>query len=275
MPELPEVETIARELSSRMLGLSIHRVWLSRRDIVRAGIESLETESSGKRVIAIARRGKRIEIDLEPEGRLVFHLGMSGRITMCDPAQPLETHTHLRIGFGDGQRELRFRDPRRFGGVWFSTDKMDGPGRGLRELGAEPLELSRAKFLQLLARSRQIKALLLDQQAIAGLGNIYCDESLHAAGIHPLRRAEGLTREEGAKLLQSIKSTLRRAIRFRGTTLVDYRQPDGTEGGFRRHHRVYQREGEACRTCGFQIVRIIAAGRSTFLCSKCQPVSYD
>jgi len=144
-------------------------------------------------------------------------------------------------------------------------------GRQLGRLGPEPLELKLAAFRQVLARKRQIKALLLDQTAIAGLGNIYCDEALHAAAVHPLTRADTLDARQARRLLAGIQSTLNRAIRFNGTTLLDYRQPDGREGDFRRHHQVYGRAGGPCRGCKTPIVRELIAGRSTFFCPMCQP----
>ena len=138
-------------------------------------------------------------------------------------------------------------------------------------LGAEPLELTAAAFRRLLTRRRQIKGLLLDQRVIAGIGNIYCDEALFAAGVYPLRLAAALDAREAGRLLRAIKSTLNSAIRHRGSTLTDYRQADGAEGSFQQHHRVYQREGKPCRKCGTVIERLVVAGRSTFVCAVCQP----
>jgi len=196
---------------------------------------------------------------------------MTGRLTVESVTAEVLPHTHLRIRVGDGTRELRFRDPRRFGGVWCFAGGARHVGRKLGPLGAEPLGLTPRAFGSLLARGRQIKALLLDQTVIAGLGNIYCDEALHASRIHPLTRASDLTDEQTRCLLRAIKSILRKAIAFRGSTLMDYRQADGTEGLFQRHHKVYQREGKPCRRCRTAIVRLIAAGRSTFVCPSCQP----
>ena len=133
------------------------------------------------------------------------------------------------------------------------------------------MELTPARFVRLLSRSRQIKALLLDQRAIAGLGNIYCDESLHAAGIHPLTKANALDRPRAYRLLRAIKTTLRKAIRHKGTSFMDYRRADGTPGSFLRYLRVYQQTGEPCHNCGTPIERLAAAGRSTFICPCCQP----
>ncbi len=272
MPELPEAESIVRALHQSLRDLTVQGVSLTREDIVRGCEVPLATWILGKKVAGVTRRGKRVVLDLEPQARLVFRLGMSGRMITCEAAVPVEPHTHLRIRFRETDRELRFRDPRRFGGVWcFSGPAVrDAPGSNFSDLGPEPLSLTRIAFRRLLSRRRQIKALLMDQRAIAGLGNIYCDESLHAAAIHPLNLAADLADKKRDRLLRAIKSTLLRAIRHNGSTLVDYRQPDGEAGSFQRMHRVYQREGEPCRSCRTRIVRILAAGRSTFFCPKCQ-----
>lgn len=271
MPELPEAETIARELNDALAGESVDRVIVARKDVIHGDRRPLGKLLAGRRIERVTRRAKRVILEFGPDRKLVFHLGMSGRLTLHERDDPIEKHTHLRISYLAGSRELRFRDPRRFGGVWCLTNGGKPSGRLLGELGPEPLELRLAAFKRLLARKRQIKALLLDQRAIAGLGNIYCDESLHAAGVHPLTKAHTLDDDTSRRLLRAIKSTLRRAIRFKGTTLMDYRATNGEPGSFQQHHRVYQREGQPCRTCGVKIVRILAAGRSTFYCPRCQP----
>lgn len=291
MPELPEVETIARELNARIVGCRIGLARLGRNDIVRKEPSSgLAAALIDRRVQSVRRRAKRILIELDPLGTLVIHLGMSGRLTVQPVDDPVEPHTHLRVplskggpsvaphaGCGDTRKreayspiELRFRDPRRFGGVWFFEAGEEIVGDRLAEVGQEPLALSPARFRALLERSRQIKALLLDQAVIAGLGNIYTDEALFAAGIHPLTQSDRLDEDSRNRLLAHIKRILRRAIRHRGTTLMDYRTAGGDEGSFQRLHRVYQREGQPCRRCGALIVRIQAAGRSSFLCPTCQ-----
>ncbi len=270
MPELPEAETIARELDRRLAGETVAGVRELRRDVIHGDPRPLGRVIRGRRVIHVSRRAKRVILDLEAPVQLVFHLGMSGRLTVESVDAELLPHTHLRIRVGDAARELRFRDPRRFGGVWCLTGGERYVGRKLGPLGAEPLELKPRAFCAILARRRQIKALLLDQTIVAGLGNIYCDEALFAAGIHPLTRAGELGDDEARSLLRSIKTVLRKAIAHRGSTLMDYRQADGAEGSFQQHHKVYQREGEACRRCGTPIVRLIAAGRSTFICPVCQ-----
>lgn len=273
MPELPEAETIARELNRRLARRRLGPVMLLRSDIVHGDPRPLDRLLPGRRVMRVHRQAKRVVLDLQPATRLVFHLGMSGRLYLCGVAESVEKHTHLRIRIAGTRRELRFRDPRRFGGIWCLTGSDRHKGKRLGEVGWEPLETTPAVFRRVLGRRRQIKALLLDQRAIAGLGNIYCDESLHAARIHPLAKAGNLDRATADRLLRAIKTTLRKAIRFGGSTFMDYRRADGAVGSFQRYHRVYNREGKPCHRCGTAIVRIRAAGRSTFLCPKCQPVA--
>jgi len=278
MPELPEVETIARELDDRLRGRSAIGVVVNRRDIIHGDPRPLEVLLPGRQFMRVHRRAKRVIIELEPDGCLVVHLGMSGRLLVQGRQEPPLTHTHLQIRLsGQKKEELRFRDPRRFGGVWFLDRSKTAPretepvGRLLGSLGEEPLDMRVPAFRRILQRRRQIKALLLDQTAIAGLGNIYCDEALFAAGVHPATQANELNHAMADRLLRAIKTTLRRAIRSRGSTLLDYRTPDGEEGSFRQYHRVYQREGDPCHRCRRTIIRLVVAGRSTFVCPKCQP----
>ncbi|MFQ5489750.1 MAG: bifunctional DNA-formamidopyrimidine glycosylase/DNA-(apurinic or apyrimidinic site) lyase [Phycisphaerae bacterium] len=269
MPELPEAETIATQLDRCLAGARFGRVLVRRRDVIESNGLSLSAVLPGRRVLKVTRRGKRVVVRLEPAGCLVFRLGMTGQILVADSDERRDRHVHLRIGL-DGTRELRFRDVRRFGGVWFSEG--DGAA-GATGLGPEPLEITAKAFDRLMSRRRQIKALLLDQSAIAGLGNIYCDEALYAAGVHPLTRASDMGPQRRKALFSAIRRILRQAIRAGGSTLNDYRTASGEEGSFQTHHRVYGRSGEACRACGAVIQRIQAAGRSTHLCPVCQPLA--
>ncbi len=273
MPELPEVETIARQLDERISGRRVVDVFLHRGDILHGEPGPLCALLKGRRVQSVRRRAKRIFLKLSPRGSLVFHLGMSGRLTLVPQEDSLEAHTHLCLDLSGGSEQLRFRDPRRFGGVWFDNGGEVHVGRRLGRLGAEPLELAPAKFRAMLDRKRQIKALLLDQTIIAGLGNIYCDESLHRAGIHPTAVAQALDPAARDKLLRSIKTILKRAIKFNGTTFMDYRSAEGAPGSFQKYHRVYHREGQACKGCDTMIERIKVAGRSSFVCPACQPAA--
>ncbi len=268
MPELPEAETIARALDEALVGRVVGGVVLLRGDVFRGRVDRL-TKLPGVRVERAYRRGKRVIVVFETGEKLVFGLGMSGRLAVVTREAELETHTHLRVGFAGGV-ELRFRDPRRFGGVWLFAADEAVVGKRLGLLGPEPLEISSRGFCGLLDRRRQVKALLMDQAVIAGLGNIYVDEALHRAGVHPMTIASDLTEDERRGLWRAVRSVLRTAIKHRGTTLMDYRDPDGAPGGFQQKHRVYRRDGQGCRTCGVVIEKIVAAGRSTHFCPNCQ-----
>jgi formamidopyrimidine-DNA glycosylase len=268
MPELPEVQTVVLTLRPRLLGRRIRAVALSRTDIVTPAGVDLVTCLTGRTIRDIARRGKRIVFTLDDANRFYIHLGMTGQLTVVDPKTEMASHTHLEIDVGRDAR-LRFRDPRRFGGVWWlgTGDGQDDVG-----MGPEPLTLRASQLAVRLAKTtRAIKNALMDQRVVAGLGNIYVDESLFAAGIHPLAPANELSAEQVARLNRAIKTTLRRALRHRGSSLRDYVDADGAAGGFQKLHRVYDRAGETCRACKTPIDRIVLGGRSTHFCPKCQP----
>ncbi len=265
MPELPEVQTVVNTLRPRVVGRAIVHVRVLRADILFPPGTDLEALLTGRTVRSVDRRGKRIVFSLDDGNRFYVHLGMTGRLTFAAQDLPAPSHTHLELVIGGGN--LRFRDPRRFGGVWWLGAAPD-PHEGM---GPEPLDLRPAQLARALSRtSRAIKAALLDQSVIAGLGNIYVDESLFAAGIHPLIPAAALGPEQVRALNRAIKATLRRALRHRGSTLRDYRDADGGSGSFQKLHRVYDREGEPCRRCRGLISRIVLGGRSTHFCAVCQ-----
>jgi formamidopyrimidine-DNA glycosylase len=271
MPELPEVQTVVNTLAPRVTGAKIQSVTLNRSDIVTAppGID-LVANLTGRTIEQIERRGKRIVITLNDGQSFYFHLGMTGRLTIESPAAPLIKHTHLLIDLAGRSSEstfqLRFRDPRRFGGIWWlGADDPAGT------MGPEPLTLRANTLATKLKRTRRaIKTALLDQRLIAGLGNIYVDEALHAAGIDPRRRADRLTAEQVRRLTAAIKRVLRDAIRHRGSTLRDYVDAHGGKGAFQKLHRVYGRAGKPCVTCATEIRRIVLGGRSTHFCPRCQ-----
>jgi formamidopyrimidine-DNA glycosylase len=281
MPELPEVETIARGLHDRLAGRVMECVHLGRGDIVHGEAVPLCAALRGCRIAQVTRAGKRLRIDLAPGANktdgpytLYVHLGMSGRLLAVDRAEPVEPHTHLRIVLRRSRLELRFCDPRRFGGVWLvngnGTNGHDWVGRALPPAGADPLTLSAAELRHLLARRRQIKALLLDQRIIGGIGNIYADEVLHRASIHPLTLASDLDDATIRRLARALRRVLTDAIRAGGSSISDYRNADNAPGTYQQHHRVYDRQGRPCRRCGTLIERLTAAGRSTYVCSRCQ-----
>lgn len=274
MPELPEAETIARGLRRSILGRRLGAVCFTRPDILRNRGDTPQNAITGHRVTSVSRQGKRVLIKLDNDLTLVFALGMTGQLTVARTDSACPPHTHLRIPLDRGAREIRFRDVRRFGGVWLLKEGATGSkskGRALGPLGPEPLEIRIARFRTLLRRKRQIKALLLDQSVIAGLGNIYCDEALHRAAIHPAARADELTLDQSAALLRGIRAVLREAIRRGGSTLSDFRDVNGNPGYFQQRHRVYQRTDQPCLRCRTPIQRIVVAARSTHFCPACQP----
>ena len=264
MPELPEVESVVRTLAPHVVGRTIVAVRHLRIDMLRPAAFDFPAALLGRVVTDLQRRAKRIVFSLNNGERFYVHLGMTGRLTAAAASADVEKHTHLIADLGGG-RDLRLVDPRRFGEiVWLGNADHDN-------VGPEPLTLTSAALHKRLARTkRAIKAALLDQGFIAGIGNIYADEALHRAGLHPSRRADMLSFEESAALNRAIKAVLRKAIAAGGSSIRDYVNADGVQGGFQTSHRVYDREGELCRACRQAIVRIVLGGRSTHFCPDCQ-----
>lgn len=277
MPELPEVETIARGLAGRIEGRWIERIHAARTDIIHGNAGPIERVLIGRRIQRVERCGKHVRIGLASSLAVHVHLGMTGRLTLADRDEPLAVHTHLQIGFRRWRMELRLCDPRRFGGVWVIDASRNGmgvwQGRRLPPVGADPLLLTDAQWAGLLRRRRRIKPLLMDQEPISGLGNIYCDEALHRAGIHPLTPADALDGAAVRRLARTLRRVLGEAIRAGGSSISDYRTADNEPGTFQRRHRVYARAGRPCRTCGTSIERLVVAGRGTFVCPRCQPLT--
>ena len=270
MPELPEAETIARALHRDLAGRRLGKLVHLRPDIILSADKHAPHWLEGACIERVDRRGKRVVVHCDTQRGMIIYLGMTGRVSVQPARTPPPRHTHLRVAVRGVRKELRFSDDRRFGGIRF-FERVDGCDPvGIAELGIEPLEMTLRQFRALLTRRRQIKALLMDQSVIAGMGNIYCDEALHRAGIHPLAIADEIDPARSSALGRAIKAVLRASIRSEGTTIINYQHPDGS-GHFQRRLRVYGRDGEPCRRCGAEIVRIIAAGRSTHFCPACQP----
>lgn len=279
MPELPEVETVARDLRGLVVGRTITGVRSNWPKTIgapsaepKAGAEALrafERGVVGRRITGVGRRAKEIllELDGEPCALLSIHLRMTGQVFIEAPDAPADQHVHLVLSLDDG-RELRFRDIRKFGRVHLHLLDND-PFAGH---GPEPLEpaFTVAAFESMLRRHRgRIKPLLLDQAFLAGVGNIYADEALWLARIHPLRTASSLSRAEATRLHDAIVGTLREAVERRGSSVRDYTAPSG-DGSMQEHLRVYQRTGEPCERCGRPIRRIVVGQRGTHLCTWCQ-----
>jgi formamidopyrimidine-DNA glycosylase len=274
VPELPEVETIRRDLDAALRGRRIDRVTAGGRSLRRHGDPtSFARILVGATVQSVSRRGKYLVVSLHRDQDLVLHLGMSGQLLLATPEDPALRHTHVILGWNDpdGPRELRFVDPRTFGEVFIA--QPGGPE--LSHLGVDPLvdvPDGAALAERLRARRTQLKALLMDQRFLAGIGNIYSDEILFAARLRYDRRSDTLTDDDVQQLHQAITGILTAAIAARGSSLADeqYRDLFGQIGGFQRQHQVYGREGEPCPRCGQPFVRIKTGGRSTFFCPRCQ-----
>ncbi|MEW6237517.1 MAG: bifunctional DNA-formamidopyrimidine glycosylase/DNA-(apurinic or apyrimidinic site) lyase [Candidatus Omnitrophota bacterium] len=270
MPELPEVETIRRALNNRIAGRRITEYVLLRKDYLRRGGELIHL-TPGETILRAERRGKFILLYLTGPYVLLHHLGMSGRLLLTKSTDALEPHTHIRILLDKGSQELRQRDPRRFGFAALFRPHELSHFPPWANLGQDPFEIDPPQFFDKIhKRKRPIKSLLLDQNVIAGLGNIYADESLFRAGLSPLRPACGLEEKEAAQLLDRIREVLNEAIDAGGSSTNDYRHLDGTLGEFQQRLRVYRRTGLVCYRCGSAIERRLIAGRKTHFCPLCQ-----
>jgi formamidopyrimidine-DNA glycosylase len=302
MPELPEVETIARGLASRVTGDVIESVWLgSKPEPLKSPAMEIASTLESRRIAGVRRVGKHIVFDVEPvrvarapsparersnsrgrgrpvragrasrqsphhpaqtQAQWIVHLGMTGRMVVCEPQAEVVKHTHAILRLASG-RELRFVDPRRFGRL--------SVAHGFEAAGAEPLEVELGNFVDLFrARKTPIKSALLNQKLLRGVGNIYADESLFRAGVRPRRRAASLTREDLRRLYIAVREVLKEAIALGGSSVSDYVDADGEEGFFQLQHRVYGREAEPCLVCKTPIKRVVIAGRSSHYCPKCQ-----
>ena len=274
MPELAEVETIRRDVERLYVGRRIMSVSDSGGRSVRRHPVPGEFASrvTGRKLISAARRGKYLLLPLDDGQAVVAHLGMSGQLLAADPEDPVAKHTHVRIGF-EGGTDLRFVDPRTFGQMWVSA--FDGETvPELAHLGFDPLDDPEAAGLvsSLVARPTKLKPLLMDQSRVVGIGNMYADEILFAAGLRPDRPANTLSVEETKRLHRSMVTVLKAAIRARGSSLADeqYRDLFGRVGGYQNKHKVYARAGLPCVRCGAPIERMRGGGRSSFYCANCQ-----
>ena len=306
MPELPEVETIARGLARSVTGEVIESVWLGqKKEPLKSPASEIAAVLEQSRITEVRRMGKHIVFDLDRGERIgrplngrrsktrrkrsassvaeradrsatagsipahgsaqwIVHLGMTGRLQVCDPQTEIAKHTHAILKLSS-HRELRFVDPRRFGRLSVSSSA------DFAATGVEPLEVDLDRFVELFhGRKTPIKSALLNQRLLRGVGNIYADESLFRAGIRPRRRAASITHEQWRRLYLSIKAVLNEAIALGGSSVSDYVNADGQEGFFQLQHRVYGREGELCLVCKTPIKRVVIAGRSSHYCPKCQ-----
>ena len=301
MPELPEVETIARGLAKRVTGDAIESVWLGqKKEPLKSPAQEIAAVVERTRISRVHRMGKHIVLDLErnagapnreqprrrqaataaasrlarggarptlrldAKAQFIVHLGMTGRLQVCEADAEIAKHTHAILKLESG-RELRFVDARRFG-------RLSVVATGdFETVGIEPLEINLERFIPLFrGRETPIKSALLNQKLLRGVGNIYADESLFRAGIRPRRQAASVPRERLEKLFVAIKEVLKEAIKLGGSSISDYVDADGEEGFFQLRHRVYGREGEPCTVCKTPIKRVVIAGRSSHYCPTCQ-----
>ncbi len=271
LPELPEVETLRRGLAERLIGCRIVRVEVSPARLRRPLSPELPS-CAGKRVEAVERRAKYFLWRLENDLTVLFHLGMSGRLGIFSTNETIEKHTHAVFVFDGFQ--IRFRDPRRFGFIKLLKGNESESVPEFAALGPEPLSdaFDEAYLAEACRRSRRpIKNWLMDARNVAGIGNIYANEALFAANLHPLRPTNRLNESERRLLLMAVKRVLSEAVERGGTTIADFRNAYGEPGFFQMNLAVYGRRGEKCRVCGQSIEVIRLGGRSSFYCPRCQP----
>lgn len=274
MPELPEVETVANGVNARVRGQRVTRVWTSGKpQTFKSPEEEIAAALTGATIERVRRVGKSIVFDLtrakKPAPQFLVHLGMTGRLLVSQPDVPLPPHTHAVLTLAD-KREIRFIDPRRFGRL--SVVPLGSKdGAGYLGPGKEPTTISADEFAQLFkGRKVAIKAALLNQSILHGVGNIYADEALYRAGIRPRRAAGRLTREELTRLRSALQQVLAKAIQLGGSSVSDYVDADGVRGFFQLEHKVYGRAGEDCSVCATPLKKLTVGGRTTIYCPHCQ-----
>ena len=270
MPELPEVETIARALHERLEGQRLDHVRVGLSKLAPQGPRKLERHIAGRSVERVFRRGKFVVWKFVGDVYLVVHLKMTGQFLFDNPSSEQPPHVHAVMDFKDFKK-LFFRDMRQFG-RWWSMDGADlDSWFEQKGVGPDPFEISVDEFADKLnTRRGRIKPLLLNQQFISGLGNIYVDESLFATGIHPLTQSHTIDDKQARRLYANIRTILKEAIKQRGSTAANYVDPAGQRGRYQEQHKVYRRTGEECCYCGTEVCRIVVGGRGTHFCPKCQ-----
>jgi len=271
MPELPEVETMAVGLRSELLGRSLLSVEVIEAGVLRGTTLREVSSIEGSRLIGLTRSGKFLLFHFSSGSVLLVHLKMTGRFRLVGRHDEPGRWERIHLTFEGWEKKLSFVDPRKFGYLAFIPPGGEGPVPLLYELGPDALRVSRRELREILGRSRRpVKALLLDQRAVAGLGNIYVDESLHRAGIHPATPASHVAPERVAALHRSMRRILRKAIECGGSSVRTFRDSRGAAGTFQRLHRVYGRKGKKCRSCGAEIGYTRIASRGTHFCPECQ-----
>src|ERR1035437_3793484 len=275
MPELPEVETVAQGLRRRALGRRIANVDIRHASVIAGSLEEFVSTLEGRRLASVSRKGKAIAVELtaedgSPPRFLLVRLGMTGQLTVAPHDAPVEPHTHVFLALDDGREELRFRDTRRFGRLRSLThaelEKILGA------LGPDAQMVTEPEFLAAMrGRKGAIKGWLMNQNLVAGLGNIYADEALFEAGIHPLSQPGRVSADKAHQLYKAVRKVLDRAVALGGTTFSDYMDIEGRPGAFLSRLKVYPHTGEPCLRCKQAIRRIVAGGRSSHFCPQCHP----
>jgi formamidopyrimidine-DNA glycosylase len=274
MPELPEVETVVQGLERRALGRRLAAVEVRHPGVIVGSAREFASSLEGRRLVNVSRKGKALALELAAEDGsrprfLLVRLGMTGQFTVKPLEAPLESHTHVLLALDDGREELRFRDVRRFGRLRSCTrEELEAV---LGALGPDAQRVTERQFLAAMrGRHGAIKSWLMNQNLLAGLGNIYADEALFEARLHPLAQPGRVSAEKAHRLYKAVRKVLDRAVQLGGTTFSDYLDAEGRPGAFLEKLRVYQHTGEPCRRCGHAIRRMVIAGRSSHFCPKCQ-----
>lgn len=292
MPELPEVETIVRDIRPVIIGKMISGLVArpkAQASLMNVDVQTFYEHTMGQIVTTVVRKGKYIIMPLDNDAAIVLHLGMTGRILVQDVPEVsfderftsdnfVDRHTHFLMELTDPSGEdcdieLLFNDVRLFGNIWLirQLDDIDNiPIPGLASLGPDALGITIQEFSHIMRTRGSLKSVLLDQKKIAGVGNIYADEACFSAGIHPTRKGESLSKEERAKLWLAVKTVLKEGLKYRGSSVSDYTDATGAAGSFQEHHKVYQKTGQKCVDCDAQIKKIKLSGRSTHFCPSCQ-----
>ena len=274
MPELPEVETVAQGLRRCALGRRIASVEVRHWGVIAGAADQFVSALEARKIAAVSRKGKAIAVELASDAGaapsyLLVRLGMTGQLIVTPRTAPVEPHTHVFMILDDGREELRFRDARRFGRLRALTPaELE---KVFRTLGPDAQRVSEEQFLAAMrGRKGAIKSWLMNQNLVAGLGNIYADEALYAARIHPLAQPGRVSSAKAHQLFLAVRKVLARAVRLGGTTFSDYLDIEGRPGAFLSRLKVYQHTGQPCRRCGQSIRRLVIAGRSSHFCPRCQ-----
>lgn len=275
MPELPEVETVAQGLRRRALGRRIAGVEVRHASVIGGSAEEFAATLEGRVIATVSRKGKAIAVELSakdglPPRFLLVRLGMTGQLTVAAHDAPIESHTHVFMPLDDGREEIRFRDARRFGRLRsLSAAELE---KVFGAMGPDAQKVTEEHFLDAMrGRKGAIKSWLMNQNLVAGLGNIYADEALFEARIHPLAQPGRVSADKSHQLYKAVRKVLDRAVRLGGTTFSDYLDIEGRPGAFLSKLKVYQHTGEPCKRCGRAIRRIVVGGRSSHFCPQCQP----